>query len=325
MVLDSAISYSASRRLPTRQSGKKLAASCFVARPRPYVQFRGSTRMSNADTVTPYDSWAHSYDSFRRPSPVVVDALRQVLEPASRRGRILSAGCGTGQYEEALGIPNVVGLDKSPGMLRIARTRIPRCVLADMRELPFGDGSCAGVCFIQSLHHVGNNFRIGESERIAERRRALQEAFRVMVAGPVAIVQRDPSQNEAVWFWRYFPKALERKLVIQPRIDTVMQWLEDAGFACPEALPLDDPMIKGFYDPRAPLDPGFRKSFSEFSYLSDQDIQDGIRQLQRAVESGSASAAIQESKHRFAEIGGTVFLVTAEKPPESCGPSESVQ
>jgi hypothetical protein len=72
-------------------------------------------------------------------------------------------------------------------------------------------------------------------------------------------------------------------------------------------------MIQGFYDPRAPLDPGFRRSFSEFSYLSSNDIQTGIKNLQQAIENGSVMDDIEACKLRFAEIGGTVFLVSGEK------------
>ena len=269
---------------------------------------------SRSDTVTPYNDWADDYDRFRHPSHVLVRTLHKILAPASKRGPILSLGCGTGQYEAVLGLDRIVGLDKSPSMLRIARNRVWKCVLGDMRDLPFPDGSFVGVYLMQSLHHVGNNFNIDSDDRRQQRKRVLTEAFRVLSVGPVAIVQRDPSQNRVVWFWKYFPEALRKKLLIQPQVSSILAWLAEVGFAEGRSIPLDDPMIKGFCEPQAPLDPGFRRSFSEFSYLSQHEIARGVKRLTQAIQTGAVSQDIADCKARFAEIGGTVFLTTATKP-----------
>jgi hypothetical protein len=136
---------------------------------------------------------------------------------------------------------------------------------------------------------------------------------RVVDQGTIFIIQRDPTQNQAVWFWKYFPKALEVKKIIQPKVNTLVTWFEQIGLRNVAAQAIQDTMIQGFYDPRAPLDPGFRRSFSEFSYLSSNDIQTGIKNLQQAIENGSVMDDIEACKLRFAEIGGTVFLVSGEK------------
>jgi len=81
-------------------------------------------------------------------------------------------------------------------------------------------------------------------------------------------------------------------------------------------------MAKGYYNPTSPLDPKFRRSFSEFSYLTDGQIKQGIDNLQQAIENGTVIDVISECKKKFVEIGVTVFMISARKPNESddrCG------
>ncbi len=268
--------------------------------------------MGKIDTKTDYDSSATDFDKFRMPSPRILDKLRQTFAPVD--GLILSIGCGTGQYEYNLSKNKIiVGLDKSKGMIKIAQKRIDNCVLGNMLELPFADNSFKGVYFMQSFHHMGANFSISQNERIAARKKVLSEAFRILKGGHLLIIQRDPSQNQAIWFWKYFPKALEKKLIIQPKISTLVEWLSDIGLQNIEAIPVYDPMIEGFYDPQGPLQKGFRRSFSEFSYLSESEMRKGVQDLKDAVEKGIVEKEILACREKFKEIGGTVFIVSAYK------------
>jgi SAM-dependent methyltransferase len=266
-------------------------------------------------TLTDYDSNAGSFDRMRRPGQETLAGLKKVLAPAAERGQLLSIGCGTGQYEGELfdaGFP-LTGLDRSEGMLALAKGRIGRCVRGDMATLPFRDGAFSGVFFIQSLHHMGASFALNPEARSDARKGVLREAMRVLSSGPVAIVQRDPSQNRAVWFWRYFPRALEGKMIIQPPVSQVAGWLDELGFRKISAKPLNDAMIRGFYEPEAPLDPHFRRSFSEFTYLSREEMDQGCRELDKAIASGVVMEQIEECRRRFRELGGTLFLISAEK------------
>jgi hypothetical protein len=207
----------------------------------------------------------------------------------------------------------VVGIDKSIGMIDKAKERIPNVSLSDMSALPFARGSFSGAYFMQSLHHMGANLSISTEQRNAARRNVLREAIGVVSRGPIFIVQRDPSQNRAVWFWKYFPKAVETKMIIQPKISILVEWLKSFGLKNVRATPIHDPMICNFYEPEAPLDPGFRRSFSEFSYLSEDERQVGVEKLKRAINDGNVWEDIAKCKLRFTEIGGTVFVVSGEK------------
>jgi len=264
--------------------------------------------MSKINTLTDYDSLAEEFDNIRQPCSLLIKELKKRFRSESR---ILSVGCGTGQYEAILSSSfDVTGLDVFFEMLKIAKKRISTCIVGNMVTMPFSDCKFDGLYFMQSLHHAGANFDISHNERIKVRRSALKEAWRVLRKGPLVIIQRDPSQNQAVWFWKYFPEALQKKLVIQPPVKDLIKWLKDLGLSKVTAAPIADPMVKGFYDAGAPLNPCFRKSFSEFSYLTDDEMDAGVKNLRKAISNGSAWEEIKKCKERFDKLGGTVFVVS---------------
>lgn len=273
--------------------------------------------MVNHQTLTDYDTNSNHYDQFRRPNTIIIRELNKYFSGA--QGPILSVGCGTGRNEQELSKNHhLVGLDRSTGMLHQARGRLLDLGQADMTKMPFENDSFAGVYFMQSLHHVGANLSIRHQMRAQARKQALAEAVRVLKSGPLVIIQRDPSQNQAVWFWKYFPKALETKLLIQPRVSTLVEWLKSIGLSNITATPINDPMARNFYEPESPLDPTFRRSFSDFSYLSEADLEQGIQRLQESIENGSVHKEIETCKLRFKKIGGTVFMIFANKIGMKC-------
>lgn len=266
-------------------------------------------------TLTKYDDQANQYDRFRRPSPIILRALMENFREGIKP--IVSLGCGTGRMEEALGIGiNVIGLDLSSAMLEQASGRLKDLIQANMIQLPFKDCSSSGVYFMQSLHHVGANLAINPDIRENARRMALKEAHRIIHSGPIIILQRDPIQNQAVWFWKYFPEALETKMKIQPKISDIKIWLKELGFSDVSATPIDDPLIKNFYNPESPLDPAFRNSISEFSYLSEEQLSRGLERLSISIHDGSIKDEIKQCKRRFKDIGGSVFIIRGNKRGE---------
>ena len=268
--------------------------------------------MQHLHTLTNYDVIALVYDRFRLPNLIIAEYLSKAF--CKTEGPVLSIGCGTGQYEAILSEKiEIIGLDKSQEMVSKAKERILNVTRGDMTGLPYVNSSFSGAYFMQSLHHVGANLSISTQERSSARQRALKEAIRVVHKGPIFIVQRDPSQNQAVWFWKFFPRALEIKLMIQPKVEILAEWLDDFGLENVTAKPIHDTMIRGFYDPEAPLDPGFRRSFSEFSYLSEQDVREGVEKLKLAIHDGSVIEDIRKCKLRFSEIGGSVFIISGKK------------
>jgi len=116
-------------------------------------------------------TWAELAESHNRPLfEAVLDAAG-----AGPGTRLLDVGCGSGLTlllaSERGATP--AGLDISPGLLGIARDRLPHADLrvADMESLPFGDAAFDAVTGVNAFQFAGDP------------RRALREAARVTRPG----------------------------------------------------------------------------------------------------------------------------------------------
>ncbi|MCL8206764.1 MAG: methyltransferase domain-containing protein [Actinomycetia bacterium] len=96
---------------------------------------------------------------------------------------VVDLGCGTGAYTVTLAEAGcrAVGVDISPAMLAVARTKVPRSgsvrwIEADLANLPFPDRT-----FDRGLLHVTLEF-------VDDPARVLQEAVRVLVPGGRLVV-----------------------------------------------------------------------------------------------------------------------------------------
>ena len=160
----------------------------------------------NTDNVTrvAYDAWAASYDTID--NPLIAQASEALIAHSGwfNGGRVLELGCGTGRnaaYSLAAGASAYVGVDASPGMLAVARERVPGarwieadlvdgarragggfdvvlvCLVlehvADVRPVLEASASAlrpGGAILILELHPalhergVGANFRVGDAE-----------------------------------------------------------------------------------------------------------------------------------------------------------------
>jgi SAM-dependent methyltransferase len=99
-------------------------------------------------------------------------AAAELLPP----GRLLDLGCGVGHSYRLLGPRETVGLDVSAQALEGQERET---VAADMRELPFPDGSFASVLSVQSIEHVPDPERV-----LAEARRVLEPGGAAMFVTP---------------------------------------------------------------------------------------------------------------------------------------------
>jgi len=118
-------------------------------------------RIEHPGVADGYDRWAPTYDA--TPNPLVALDRRHTFPSLDPRPgeRVLDAGCGTGAYlrmiDSAHSVP--IGLDLSPGMLRIARQTTPgvRVVQADLnRPFPVGPGRFDAVISTLVSEHLTN-------------------------------------------------------------------------------------------------------------------------------------------------------------------------
>ncbi len=167
--------------------------------------------------------------SLHSPDGPVEAALLAALGEAGL-GALLDIGTGTGRIAELLSqhATRVVGLDKSPEMLRLARTRLQHLpaqtlelIQGDFGALPFADACFDTVVFHQVLHYA------------QEPAPAIAEAARVCrVGGTIAVVDFAAHDREEL-----------RERHAHARLgftdEAMLALLAEAGFvaAAPLALP----------------------------------------------------------------------------------------
>jgi SAM-dependent methyltransferase len=99
-------------------------------------------------------------------------AAYALAAPELGRGPLLDLGCGVGHSYHLLAPRETVGVDVDPDALAGQERRT---VVADMRALPFGNGSFPSVLSVQSLEHV------------PDPPRAVREVARVLAPDGVAV------------------------------------------------------------------------------------------------------------------------------------------
>jgi ubiquinone/menaquinone biosynthesis C-methylase UbiE len=123
-----------------------------------------SVSAEHVDTAvvgTSYDAVARAYDrelgDELTAKPLDRALLTAVAELASD-GTIADVGCGPGHVTRFLAARHgaVLGVDISPGMLRVARERAPELafVLGSMLQLPTADAALSGVIALYSIIHL---------------------------------------------------------------------------------------------------------------------------------------------------------------------------
>ena len=174
------------------QADPALAARCAEDRNR-LAAIREAREKSAADY---FEQHAEQWDGLRAmltPEQRVEEALSKTLGEGNL-GQVLDIGTGTGRSAEALAgrAEHIVGFDRSPAMLRLARARLQHLpalswelVQGDFVALPFANASFDTVLLHQVLHFA------------AEPTLPLAEAARVCRAGGrIVIVDLDAHENE---------------------------------------------------------------------------------------------------------------------------------
>jgi ubiquinone/menaquinone biosynthesis C-methylase UbiE len=118
-----------------------------------------------------YESWYESEKGRRvdRAEKILLDWMLALLP---RTKRILEIGCGTGHFSRYLASQSlsVVGLDRSPAMLRAlqgAESKIP-AIQADAHRLPFRDRVVDAALFVTSLEFLSDpTLALAEAARVS--------------------------------------------------------------------------------------------------------------------------------------------------------------
>jgi ubiquinone/menaquinone biosynthesis C-methylase UbiE len=123
------------------------------------------------DVHAGYAAWAPSYDSVSNAAIRAEEELVHAVLKSIRPGRALDAACGTGRHAAHLvGLGHdVVGIDRSPAMLSVARNKVPtaRFARGDLTQLSIGDASMdLAACGLSLTHLPELAPAIGELARV---------------------------------------------------------------------------------------------------------------------------------------------------------------
>lgn len=124
-----------------------------------YKHTRNLRRYDMDRTRKAYDCWSVTYDSDPNPQTVLEEASVVELVSPSPGDRILDTACGTGRYCRLFRErgADVIGIDFSDGMLRMARTALPQVAFhwADLpTSLGFPDNAFTKANCAQALKHL---------------------------------------------------------------------------------------------------------------------------------------------------------------------------
>lgn len=147
--------------------------------------------MTDRETVrSGYEEHAHAYADRRSPGDRELAVLEAFLESVSRTGRILDAGCGSGEPVlrrlRADTERRVVGLDFARAQLALAADAAPHAelVVGDMTALPFREGVFDAVTASNAVVHVP----------LSDHQRVVDEFARVLRPGGRLLLSEAPAE-----------------------------------------------------------------------------------------------------------------------------------
>jgi ubiquinone/menaquinone biosynthesis C-methylase UbiE len=266
-----------------------------------------------------YDRRAADYDRTRGPvgREIIVGCLAQAPVPLHAM-TVLDAGCGTGNYAQALldQVGRIEAVDLSAGMLAVARAKLADAVaegrvtlhLAAIDALPLDDGAVDGVMVNQVLHHLADDGAAGWPAH----HRLLREFARVLKPGGVCLLNSCAQHQIDHGFWPYHLIPVARAAVLQRLmpLDALEQALAEVGIAPRGRFVPVDAVLQGtdYLDPRGPLRPEWRAGDSIWSLVGAAELAEAEQTLLDQERTGSLDRYVAEHDARRREIGQITLL-----------------
>ncbi len=184
---------------------------------------------------------------------------------------MLDIGCGTGRFLAQLAeVAKAWGVDRSPEMLEVARTRVGGAglKLGSAEELPFKDG----------WFERGTMWLVAH---LVDRRRAFAEAARVLEpGGRFAVATFDPSYFDEFWLNRLFPSMERVDRERFPTAEALQPELAGAGFTDVRPTRLSQ---TGSLTRENALERIRGKHISTFALISGEEYEAGLSRAEREL------------------------------------------
>lgn len=271
-----------------------------------------------------YTVASEDYDKTR--IPVGVDAIVSCFERTGvplNEQRVLEAGCGTGNYLQALrpDLGSLVGVDFSEGMLTQARAKLGEDVeltCGSILDLPFEDERFDGITCNQVIHHLdqgpgkADDPAAWEPSSFPNIARFIHEAYRVLRPGGALVINVTTHEQmlDGYWWAELIPAAAARMNCRLPDLDPLKQILAGAGFEI-ESVSVDlDGVLQGpsYLDPRGPLSEAWRAGDSTWSLASEAELADARQRVEEMNLQGTMQAYLDEREKMRLALGQSTFV-----------------
>jgi len=251
-----------------------------------------------------YDAIAHLFDSGPHRTKTVDPELLAFIEQRTPGdvASVLDVGCGTGSQliadRPVLPSAQLVGVDRSLGMLRQARLKAPDVawVQADASAFPLQTESFDFISCQFALHHIQD--KVG----------MLRETFRVLRIGGRMILRNLCPQDCADWlYYDYFPESRAIDLEDFWPPEAIVAAMDASGFV---AVTEEREHLHFEQDLRSWLDTVRRRdTCSQLLAITDAAYEAGLSRLNRELADRSSPLLRQDHL--------CLVTIRGEKRPDS--------
>jgi len=264
-----------------------------------------------------YTETSKTYNQTRTPIgvDVLLDRFATNTTPLHEQ-TILDAGCGTGNYLQALTgkVKSIHGLERNEGMLAQAKQRFrnePSIYIraGNLLELPYEDNTFDGMMCNQVIHHLSGD---NSDDNFCVLGQLFSEAYRVLRPNGTLMINTSTPQQQRDGFWwaALIPTTMDRMCRRFPSAETIQQYMEAAGFHSVDCIPLFSEVLQGesYLDSQGPLKKAWRDGDSTWSLATAQEVAEALDRLHRIHESGTVVSFIEEREQLRQAIGQTMFV-----------------
>lgn len=266
-----------------------------------------------------YDKISGHYDKTR--IPIGVEIILGCLVKSGRalnQMKVLDAGCGTGNYSEALldHVNQIEAVDINRSMLKVASAKLrtfrreKRIAFHQARidHVPFKNDTFDAVMVNQVLHHIEDQANAGYPGHC----RVFREFHRVLRPKGLLVINTCSHEQllHGYWYYNLIPEAVEALCCRYVPLNTLRKLLLDCGFIDHGSFVPLDAVCRGeaHFDHHGPLKNEWRAGDSIFALLTDRQLERLCTQIRAMDSEGELSHYVEEHDKRRGTIGQMIFI-----------------
>ncbi len=265
-----------------------------------------------------YQDTSKRYDQTRTPigTEILLGCLASTPRPLSEQ-RILDAGCGTGNYIQALKgkVGNLCGLEFNDGMLAQAQEKFRNDSHVSLEQgsllerLTYDTNTFDGMMCNQVLHHLVTE---SDAEDFPPIQALIEEAHRVLRPGGVFVINSCCHKQlfDGFWWADLIPEAMTRMSKRFPTLECLASALKEIGFRIGGLVVPVDAVLQGenYLDPTGPLHKHFRDGDSTWSLATPEELERAIERTKTMNQEGGMARYLEGRETLRKHIGQTTFI-----------------